>query len=94
VAAGGSVGAVVGGTSVGGTAVGGALVGGTTVGAVVAGACVAAGATVVAGAHAPKIMLLKTNRAINCNVIFFMFFSYIIAEYYLIDKLDLYLIDN
>jgi cyanophycinase-like exopeptidase len=79
---------------VGGTVVGGIAVGGTSVGTAVAGACVAAGATVVAGAHAPKIMLLKTNRAINCNVIFFMFFSYIIAEYNLIDKLDFNLIDN
>jgi hypothetical protein len=59
----------------------------------VAGACVAAGAAVVAGVHAPKTMLLKTNRAINFNVIFFMFFSYIIAENYLIENLDINLID-
>jgi hypothetical protein len=94
VAAGGSVGAVVGGTSVGGTAVGGTSVGGTAVGAVVAGACVAAGATVVAGAHAAKIMLLRTNKESNCNVIFFMFFSYFIVEYDRIENLDFTLIDN
>jgi hypothetical protein len=85
---------VVGGTVVGGTIVGGAVVGDTVVGTAVAGASVAAGATVVAGAHAPKIMLLITNRAINFNVIFFMFFSYIIAEYYLIGDLDINLIDD
>ena len=39
-------------------------------------------------------MLLKTNRESNCNVIFFMFFSYFIAKYYLIENLDFNLIDN
>jgi hypothetical protein len=71
---------VVGGAVVGGTAVGGAFVGGTEVGTVVAGgAWVVTGAAVVADAHAAKIMLPKTSNAKNCIVIFFMFFSYIIA---------------
>jgi hypothetical protein len=85
---------VVGGAVVGGTVVGGAVVGGTVVGTVVAGgAWVVTGAAVVADAHAAKIMLLIINREINCNVIFFMFFSYFIAKNYLPENLGFNLID-
>jgi hypothetical protein len=69
---------------VGGTSVGGTSVGGTSVGTAVAGACVAAGVAVVAGAHAAKTMLPKTSSDNNCNVIFFMFLSYIIAYFILV----------
>jgi hypothetical protein len=68
---------------------------GTAVGTVVAGgACVVTGGAVVAGAHAAKIMLPKTSSANNCNVIFFMFFSYIIAKYYLLENLGFNPIDS
>jgi hypothetical protein len=59
--------------------VGGTSVGGTAVETAVGGACVTTRGAVVADAHAAKIMLLIINREINCNVIFFMFFSYFIA---------------
>jgi hypothetical protein len=51
------------------------VLGGASVAAAAAGASVAAGAADVAGAHAPRAMLLKTNRETNCIVILFMFSS-------------------
>jgi acetyl-CoA carboxylase carboxyltransferase component len=77
-------GSVAGGSVAGGSVAGGTAVGGTSVGTAVAGAWVAAGVAVVAGAHAAKIRLPKTSSDKNRNVIFFMFFSYIIAYFFLV----------